>query len=106
MITKPCGYLSVILLCFSLLGCGKKFVYDNLDWFLLGQLDDLISLSRSQELLVEPALGSLLDWHKQEELPQYAVQLERLSSLNLNQLTIEEYQGRAPCASFDDATLS
>ncbi len=65
---------------FSLFGCTTKFLYSNLDWFVLEYLDDYVSLNHEQEDILEISLKNLSDWHRINEIPAY---LEHLNELEL-----------------------
>lgn len=80
-------------------GCSTKFVYRNLDWLAYWYLDDFIELTDEQEEIVDVKLNSWLDWHKQNELPQYIKQInEIVSDVRTQQLSlakIDEHQEKA-----------
>ena len=81
--------LAVLVISVSISGCTTKLAYDFLDWGLYWELKDYVKFTRDQRLLVKEEISQLIDWHRSEELPQYAVQLEKLPALLENGLTVE-----------------
>jgi len=71
--------LAVLVISVSTSGCTTKLAYDFLDWGLYWELKDYVKFTRDQRLLVKDEISQLIDWHRSEELPQYADQLEKLS---------------------------
>ncbi len=73
---------SILLLCalVTLTGCGVQFFCNNLDSFLAAALEDYIDLTAEQETLFESELETLWRWHRYEELPRYASDLERFAA--------------------------
>ncbi|TOB62022.1 hypothetical protein CGK02_14455, partial [Vibrio parahaemolyticus] len=49
---KVLQYGFVFLLVILLVGCTKKFLYSNIDWFVIEYLDDYVSLNDEQETLL------------------------------------------------------
>ena len=84
--------LAVLVISVSISGCTTKLAYDFLDWGLYWELKDYVKFTRDQRLLVKEEISELIDWHRSEELPQYAVQLEKLSALLENGLTVEHVE--------------
>ena len=84
--------LAVLVISVSISGCTTKLAYDFLDWGLYWELKDYVKFTRDQRLLVKEEISQLIDWHRSEELPQYAVQLEKLSALLENGLTVEHVE--------------
>ncbi|EIU6818781.1 hypothetical protein L5157_000290 [Vibrio parahaemolyticus] len=85
---KVLQYGFVFLLVILLAGCTKKFLYSNIDWFVIEYLDDYVSLNDEQETLLEERLLLLADWHKKEELPLYIDHLKELENINANNITL------------------
>ncbi|MBE8572014.1 hypothetical protein IQR33_20895, partial [Vibrio sp. OPT46] len=75
-----------------LAGCAKKFLYSNIDWFVLDYLEDYVSLQGEQKVLVEERLLLLADWHKKEELPLYIEHLKDLERLKASDITLNYLQ--------------
>ena len=71
--------LAVLVISVSASGCTIKLAYNFLDWGLYWELKDYVKFNRDQRLLVKDEISQLLDWHRSDELPQYADQLEKLS---------------------------
>ena len=84
--------LAVLVISVSISGCTTKLAYDFLDWGLYWELKDYVKFTRDQRLLVKEEISQLIDWHRSEELPQYADQLEKLSALLENGLTVEHLE--------------
>lgn len=74
--TLKCLFPAVIVL---ISGCAVKFVYNQLDWAIPWYLDDYMSLNGSQEDVFEARLNDYLKWHRQTQLPEYAVFLEKVA---------------------------
>ena len=72
---RKCRWL-VLLSCFLFSGCGTKFAYNNISWFVVSYIEDFVSLSNSQESELEERLDLLQQWHKETQLPLYVSQLE------------------------------
>ena len=84
--------LAVLIISVSTSGCTTKLAYDFLDWGLYWELKDYVKFTRDQRLLVKDEISQLIDWHRSEELPKYADQLEKLSALLENGLTVEHLE--------------
>ena len=84
--------LAVLVISVSISGCTTKLAYDFLDWGVYWELKDYVKFTRDQRLLVKEEISQLIDWHRSEELPQYADQLEKLSALLENGLTVEHLE--------------
>lgn len=91
-------WLRLLLLCSVLIGCGTKFVYHNLDWFVIEFAEDYVDLDDQQTALIEQAMPNLLQWHRTEELPLYVEQIDELLVLPLRDVSVEQialYRERA-----------
>nr|WP_267135888.1 DUF6279 family lipoprotein [Vibrio sp. J1-1] len=77
---------------FVLVGCTKKFFYNNLDWFVLEYLDDYVTLNQEQENLLEERLLLLAEWHKKEELPRYVDHLKEMETITEEDITLNYLQ--------------
>ena len=82
--------LAVLVISVSTSGCTTKLAYDFLDWGLYWELKDYVKFTRDQRLLVKDEISQLIDWHRSEELPQYADQLEKLSKELKSGITVEQ----------------
>ena len=60
----------------ALFGCGVQFFYNNLDTFLDSAMQNYLEMTPQQEALFEREFESLWRWHRQEELPRYAMEME------------------------------
>ncbi|MFH0259370.1 DUF6279 family lipoprotein [Vibrio barjaei] len=75
---KKVGWVRTFGLFASLLivtGCTTKFLYSNLDWFIVDYIDDYVTLEDGQEEILTERILVLGDWHKSNELPRYLQQL-------------------------------
>jgi len=84
--------LAVLVISVSTSGCTTKLAYDFLDWGLYWELKDYVKFTRDQRLLVKDEISQLIDWHRSEELPQYADQLEKLSKQLKSGITVEQLE--------------
>ena len=82
--------LAVLIISVSVSGCTVKLTYNFLDWVLYWELKDYVKFTRDQRLLVKDEISQLIDWHRSEELPQYADQLEKLSKELKSGITVEQ----------------
>lgn len=83
---RKCRWL-LLLVCFLFVGCGTKFAYNNISWFVVSYIEDFFSLSNSQESELEARLDSLQAWHKETQLPLYIEQLQVLKNINRSELS-------------------
>ena len=84
--------LAVLIISVSVSGCTVKLTYNFLDWVLYWELKDYVKFTRDQRLLVKDEISQLIDWHRSEELPQYADQLEKLSKELKSGITVEQLE--------------
>ena len=84
--------LAVLIISVSTSGCTTKLAYDFLDWGLYWELKDYVKFTRDQRLLVKDEISQLIDWHRSEELPQYADQLEKLSKELKSGITVGQLE--------------
>ena len=59
-----------------LTGCGVQFLYNNLDTLVASQLDDYVRLTPEQQAYFDREFQALWRWHRAQELPRYAQDLE------------------------------
>lgn len=73
--------LSLLLIAAMLGGCSfaTRFAYNHLDWLASRELAKYVDLSRAQKADVETRFERLWAWHRQQELPLYAEDLNRLA---------------------------
>ena len=58
-------------------GCSAtQFIYNRVDILVRWYLDDYVSLDREQQARFDERFDSLIEWHRREELPVYAVLLD------------------------------
>ena len=84
--------LAVLVISVSASGCTIKLAYNFLDWGLYWELKDYVKFNQDQRLLVKDEISQLIDWHRSEELPQYAHQLEKLSIGLESGMTVEQLE--------------
>ena len=84
--------LAVLVISVSTSGCTTKLAYDFLDWGLYWELRDYVKFNRDQRFRVKDEISQLIDWHRSEELPQYADQLEKLSKELKSGITVEQLE--------------
>lgn len=84
--------LAVLVISVSTSGCTTKLAYDFLDWGLYWELKDYVKFTRDQRFRVKDEISQLIDWHRSEELPQYADQLEKLSKELKSGITVEQLE--------------
>ena len=83
-------YLLFILISL-IVGCSLfKTSYNSAPKLVIWWLDDYFDLNQSQQLVLEPALQGLHNWHRQHQLPQHIEQLKSFQiSLDANNLTAQ-----------------
>ena len=84
--------LAVLVISVFASGCTIKLAYNFLDWGLYWELKDYIKFNRDQRLLIKDEISQLIDWHRSDELPQYADQLEKLSIGLENGMSVEKLE--------------
>ena len=84
--------LAVLVISMFASGCTIKLAYNFLDWGLYWELKDYVKFNRDQRLLVKDEISQLIDWHRSDELPQYANQLEKLSTGLKSGMTVEQLE--------------
>ena len=84
--------LAVLVISIFASGCTIKLAYNFLDWGLYWELKDYVKFNRDQRLLVKDEIAQLIDWHRSDELPQYANQLEKLSTGLDSGMTVEQLE--------------
>ena len=84
--------LAVLVISVSTSGCTTKLAYDFLDWGLYWELRDYVKFNRDQRFRVKDEISQLIDWHRSEELPQYADQLEKLSKELKSGTTVDQLE--------------
>lgn len=72
---------SVLLLAVMLFGssgCGLRILYNNLDRVTVWFVADMLDLDRQQRRELRTAAANLLEWHRHEQLPEYAAFLAEI----------------------------
>ena len=73
--TRRCACILVLALANA--GCGVGFFYDNLDRLVRWELDSFLAMTPDQEDFFEAEFAALWRWHRTQELPRYADDLDR-----------------------------
>ena len=94
--TRRCAF--IILLALANAGCGIAFFYNHLDSLVRWELEDVLAMTPDQERFFETEFTALWHWHRSQELPRYADDLDRWA---------ERFGGTTTEADFDElfATL-
>lgn len=74
---KTGRYGLILLLPLANTGCGMGFFYNNLDRLVRWELDSVLAMTPDQEAFFEAEFAALWRWHRTEELPRYAEDLDR-----------------------------
>ena len=74
---KTGRYGLILLLALANTGCGVGFFYNNLDRLVRWELDSVLAMTPDQEAFFEAEFAALWRWHRTEELPRYAEDLDR-----------------------------
>jgi len=70
---------SIAILCIFLTACSAtRFAYNQLDWIVVWYLNGYFSLDEVQEEQLRDAVVRNLDWHRRNQLPEYAAYLRQL----------------------------
>ena len=69
--------LGCVLIVAILNGCSAtQVIYNRADILIRWYLDDYVTFDRDQQAQFDARLDALLDWHRQEELPEYVLLLD------------------------------
>ncbi len=74
-------------LTFTLVGCGSKLIYQNLDWVAMDYVQDYVNLDGEQESILERRLDSIIEWHRLNEIPAYQQHLAMVRDIQPAQVT-------------------
>ncbi|MFM2600670.1 DUF6279 family lipoprotein [Vibrio fortis] len=85
-------YLAVILASLATFGCATKFAYNNIDWFIISYIEDLVPLNSVQESELENRLQDLQQWHKSTQLPLYIQQINNIQQQKRQSITADFIQ--------------
>jgi hypothetical protein len=73
--------LLLIVLVIAVTGCSTtRLAYNRLDWIAGWQISSYLALDDAQKTLFDSEFAALWHWHRQDELPQYATDLESLAA--------------------------
>lgn len=91
------GVLALVLVVLS--GCSLRLTYGFLDWWLLWQVEDYITLNQGQQQQLEQALKAFHQWHRQHELPRYAAladeSAQMLAQPRINRHQLQQIENQA-----------
>ena len=59
--------------------CSVKFAYNNVDRLVRWQMSDYLDLNDTQRELLQSEVNNLMEWHRREHLPEYAIFIEGLA---------------------------
>lgn len=76
---KKTMLLLVMLL--GLSACSTKFSYHFLDWAIGWELDDYVTLNKTQQKSMDKLIEKFVLWHQSEELTHYVAQLTEVEHL-------------------------
>ena len=83
---------AVLVISVSASACTTKLAYNFLDWGLYWELKEYVKFNQDQRLLVKDEISQLINWHRRDELPQYADQLEELSIGLESRMNVEQLE--------------
>jgi hypothetical protein len=69
----------LLILLIFLAGCTVRLTYPLLEWTSYWSLGDYMEISDEQKPLAKAMLADLFEWHRYQELPEYAKQLDQLA---------------------------
>lgn len=87
-------FLFVLFITITLGGCSVKSIYHQLDWVLLGTVEDFVTLSEAQNKEVKQRIEIFLDWHRREQVPLYVRDLQQIKKDAADGLTQDEIDAR------------
>lgn len=83
--------LKWLLLTLLLTGCSStSLVYNNANWLIRGKIDDYFSLTGPQQQQLKLNIDSILKWHREQELVEYADLLHQFTLQFADGLTRQE----------------
>lgn len=88
-------WLIAVFMSLTLIGCGTKFIYNNLDWIAIDYIEDFVELNDRQQNLISESIQRAAVWHRSSEIPAYLSQLDELlllSPATLNQQQFEQQE--------------
>jgi hypothetical protein len=77
---KLLALVMVVSLGLALGGCTVRIAYNQLDWLIPWYLEDYFEPQGEQKALFAEQLHVFLNWHRAQQLPQYADFLEQVAS--------------------------
>ena len=88
-ITKKVLIFSLVFL----VGCSSTtFIYNRIDFLLPWYLESYVDLNQEQRQDLNELLVPFFKWHRQEELPKYALIIENLESILDEDIQIESIE--------------
>ncbi len=84
-------HIAAVILASWISSCSfAEIAYNNLDWYMVWQVNKFIDLDASQERFVTQAAEEYLSWHRAEELPKYRYLLSHIRTMASDSLTTDE----------------
>jgi len=86
-------FLGILLLWPLLVSCSAFHItYTTADWILLWKLDSYFNISATQEEFLDREIKKFHDWHRHNQLPQYAQSLRQIDQFLENGLSQTELE--------------
>ncbi|HAS61778.1 MAG TPA: hypothetical protein DCS35_03915 [Vibrio sp.] len=85
-------WLVAVIMSMMLIGCGTKFIYDNLDWIAIEYIEDFVELNEQQQNLISESIQRAAVWHRSSEIPAYLSQLDELLLLTPATLSQQQFK--------------
>jgi cell fate (sporulation/competence/biofilm development) regulator YlbF (YheA/YmcA/DUF963 family) len=80
-----------LLLSLTLSGCASRLSYQFVDIWLAWSVDDYVTLTSSQEELLDQRLEALIEWHRQTQLPRYIDWLQGFRQRVQQPMTVADF---------------
>ena len=61
-------------------GCSVRLVYPFLPWSLMDSVTDYVPINRAQKRVLKADIQEFYQWHRYQQLPLYATQLESITN--------------------------
>lgn len=95
-LSRPARRLSLAAGLLLLGACsGTTFVYNRMDFILPWYVDGYTELDTEQEQYLDEILAPFLDWHRDQELPQYLALIEQIETDLDRPVTVEDIESVA-----------
>lgn len=84
----------VLFVLFAATGCGTRFIYNQLDWFIVWRIQDVVPLTAEQEQTLRFSVEENLEWARRTQMPRYASFLRTVADDAQNGTTTEIMEQR------------